>query len=180
VSARRRPRSAFSTTGREARHLTFKLIPACEEESHSKLLSMLDGRCLAQSNAIMRYLARGSRILPDGSWAQAKIDEWLFWEQYSHEPSILIAVCHFHMLYQGKPKEAREAWRVAKELDFLESALADGDWLTANTFTIADIALIAYTRLAHEGSFDLSRRPNLQAWVGRCEDLLGVVQRPGA
>ena len=87
------------------------------------------------------------------------------------------------MADQGKPKEARETWRVErgeKALDFLESALADRDWLTANTFTIADIALIAYTRLAHEGGFELSRRPNLQAWVGRCEDLLGLARRPGA
>jgi glutathione S-transferase len=139
-----------------------------------------DGRCLAQSNAIIRYLAHGSRLLPDDPWTQAKIDEWLFWEQYSHEP--YIAVCRFHMLYQGKPKEAREAWRVErgeKALDFMEGALAGCNWLAANTITIADIALIAYTRLAHEGGFELSRRPNVQAWVGRCEDLLGLARAAG-
>jgi glutathione S-transferase len=140
-----------------------------------------DGRCLAQSNAIVRYLARGSRLLPDEPWAQAKIDEWLFWEQYSHEP--YIAVCRFHMLYQGKPKQTREAWRVErgeKALDLMESALAGRDWLATSTCTIADIALIAYTRLAHEGGFELARRPNVQAWVGRCEDLLGLGRTPGA
>ena len=63
-----------------------------------------DGRCLAQSNAIIRYLARGSTLLPDDPFTQAKIEEWLFWEQYSHEP--YIAVCRFHMLYQGKSEDS--------------------------------------------------------------------------
>jgi len=87
-------------------------------------VELSDGRCLAQSNAIMRYLARGSSLLPDNAWTQAKIDEWLFWEQYSHEP--YIAVCRFQMVYQGKPKEAREAWRVErgeKALNLMESEL---------------------------------------------------------
>lgn len=138
-------------------------------------VELSDGRCLAQSNAIMRYLARGSPLLPDNAWTQAKIDEWLFWEQYSHEP--YIAVCRFHMLYQGKPKEAREAWRVErgeKALNLMESELVDRDWLAASSFTIADIALLAYTRLAPEGGFDLRVRPNLRAWVARCENVLGL------
>src|SRR6202030_765900 len=71
-----------------------------------------DGRTLAQSNAIIRYLARGSDLIPSDAFVAAKMDEWLFWEQYSHEP--YIAVCRFQMLYQGKPKEAREAWRVER------------------------------------------------------------------
>jgi glutathione S-transferase len=132
-------------------------------------------RFLAQSNAIMRYLARGSRLLPDDAWTQAKIDEWLFWEQYSHEP--YIAVCRFHMLYQRKPKEAREAWRVErgeKALNLMESELVGRDWLAAGSFTIADISLFAYTRLAPEGGFDLQSRPSLRAWVARCENVLGL------
>ena len=139
-----------------------------------------NGRFLAQSNAIMRYLARGSRLLPNDSWTQAKIDEWLFWEQYSHEP--YIAVCRFHMLYQHKPKEAREAWRVErgeKALNLMESELGGRDWLAANSFTIADIALFAYTRLAPEGGFDLQSRPNLRTWVTRCENVLGLAPNPG-
>jgi len=134
-----------------------------------------DGRCLAQSNAIMRYLARGSYLLPDDAWAQAKIDEWLFWEQYSHEP--YIAVCRFQMLYQGKPKEAREAWRVERgerALDLMESQLVDREWLATGAFTIADIALVAYSRLAHEGGFDLTGRPGVTAWIARCENALGI------
>lgn len=140
-----------------------------------------DGRRLAQSNAIMRYLARGSRLLPDNAWAQAKIDEWLFWEQYSHEP--YIAVCRYQMFYLGKRKEAREAWRVEraeKALDLMQSELAARDWLAANTFTIADIALVTYTRLAHQGGFELSVRPNVRAWVARCEDMLDLKPTPDA
>jgi glutathione S-transferase len=140
-----------------------------------------NGRRLAQSNAIMRYLARGSRLLPDNAWAQAKIDEWLYWEQYSHEP--YIAVCRYQMLYLGKPKEAREAWRVdraEKALDLMQSELAARDWLAANTFTIADIALVTYTRLAHQGGFELSGRPNVRAWVARCEDVLALKPTPDA
>jgi glutathione S-transferase len=121
----------------------------------------------------MRYLARGSSLLPDDAWAQAKINEWLFWEQYSHEP--YIAVCRFQMVYQGKPREAREAWRVErgeKALDLMNSELAEREWLAAGTFSIADIALMPYSRLAHEGGFDLSTRPHVTAWIARCEQAL--------
>src|SRR6476646_6712886 len=85
-----------------------------------------DGRALAQSNAIIRYLARGSRLIPSDAFAEAKMDEWLFWEQYSHEP--YIAVCRFHMLYLGRPKEAREEIRVRRgeaALDFMEERLKE-------------------------------------------------------
>jgi glutathione S-transferase len=129
-----------------------------------------DGRTLAQSNAIIRYLARGSRLLPDDAFAQAKVDEWLFWEQYSHEP--YIAVCRFHMLYLKRPKDAREPWRVergGKALDLMESHLAGRSFLVGDTLTIADISLLAYTRVADEGGFDLSDRPHIRSWVSACE-----------
>lgn len=129
-----------------------------------------DGRTLAQSNAIIRYLAQGSRLLPGEPFEAAKVDEWLFWEQYSHEP--YIAVCRFHMVYQGLPKETREAWRVERgeaALDQMDRHLADREWLAGSRMTIADIALLAYTRLAHEGGFDLAGRANLREWIGRGE-----------
>jgi glutathione S-transferase len=132
-----------------------------------------DGRTLAQSNAIIRYLARGSSLLPDDAFVQAKIDEWLFWEQYSHEP--YVAVCRFHMLYLKRPKAAREAWRVErgeKALDLMEAQLAGRLFLVGETLTIADIALLAYTRVAHEGGFDLTDRANLRAWIAHCEKAL--------
>lgn len=134
-----------------------------------------DGRTLAQSNAIIRYLARGSRLLPDDGFAQAKIDEWLFWEQYSHEP--YVAVCRFHMKYLGRTKAEREAWRVEraeKALDFIEQQLSGADFLAGPAVTIADVAVVAYTRLADEGGFDLAERPRTRKWIARCEDSLSI------
>jgi glutathione S-transferase len=99
----------------------------------------------------------------------------LFWEQYSHEP--YIAVCRFQMFYLGKSKEAREGWRVERgerALDLMQSALDAREFLASDAFTIADIPLLAYTRLAREGGFDLSMRPDVLAWIGRCEKELGL------
>lgn len=134
-----------------------------------------DGRALSQSNAILQYLAHGTDLLPADPYARAKVAEWLFWEQYSHEP--YIAVCRFHMVYKGEPKETREAWRVDKgenALDALERALTGRRFLVGGSMTIADIALLAYTRLAEEGGFDLATRPAVQAWISRCEASLGL------
>jgi glutathione S-transferase len=134
-----------------------------------------DGRRLAQSNAILRYLARGSVLLPDDPFVMAKVDEWLFWEQYSHEP--YVAVARFLMLYRGESAAARPADLVARgesALDFMERALAEAPMLVGSTPTIADVALLAYTRVAHEGGFSLAFRPNTQRWISECESALGI------
>jgi glutathione S-transferase len=134
-----------------------------------------DGRRLGQSNAIIRYLARDSALLPVDAFAQAKVDELLFWEQYSHEP--YIAVCRYQMFYLGKPKEAREAWRVErgeKALDYMDGRLQGCGYLVNDQLTIADISLLAYTRLATEGGFDLGAYGNVRAWIERCEKTLGL------
>lgn len=134
-----------------------------------------DGRTLAQSNAIIRYLAAGSELLPADPFLAAKVDEWLFWEQYSHEP--YVAVCRFQMHYLGKSAEQLEDWRVSRgeqALDSLEQHLSSAGWLVADRFTIADIALLAYTRLAHEGGFSLQPRPAVMQWVAACERQLGL------
>jgi glutathione S-transferase len=147
-------------------------VPAIELEG---------GRTLAQSNAIIRYLARGSRLLPDDPFVQAQIDEWLFWEQYSHEPNI--ATCRFHMVYLGKSRETRDPAKVErgeKALAFMEQQLAGRSFLVGAALTIADVALLAYTRVAHEGGFDLGGRPNVTAWIGRCADSLQLSDRRSA
>lgn len=138
-------------------------------------LQLDDGRCLAQSNAIMRYLARGSALVPQESFLQAKMDEWLFWEQYSHEPNI--AVCRFEMRYLGKPASARDPNRVARgeaALDLMELHLGAADWFVGDDATIADVALYAYTHWADEGGFDLGPRPAIRAWLGRCTEAFGA------
>ena len=115
---------------------------------------------------------------------QAKIDEWLFWEQYSHEPNV--ATCRFHMhQYLGKSKETREPGKVErgeKALDLMDQAFVAlplpcgerpgrGDvTCSRHDITIADIALIAYTRLAHEGGFDLRHDRHLRKWIARCRN----------
>jgi glutathione S-transferase len=142
-------------------------IPAVELE---------DNRCLAESNAIIRYLARGSALLPDDRYSEAKIDELLFWEQYSHEP--YVATTRYHMVYLKRSLAEREPWRVERgeaALDLMDRRLLAGrDWLVGETITIADIALLPYTRLAHEGGFSLASRPNVRAWIARCEQILGL------
>lgn len=146
-------------------------VPAVEFE---------DGRRLTQSNAILRYLARGSALLPEDAFVQALVDEWLFWEQYEHEPTV--AVCRFHMHYLGKTAESRDPARVARgerALDRMEAHLAGRDWFVSERPTVADIALRAYTQFAHEGGFDLGSRPEIRAWLERCRTGLNGAQRTG-
>jgi glutathione S-transferase len=136
-------------------------------------MELADGRTLAQSNAIIRYLAQRSRLLPDDPFTQARIDEWLFWEQYSHEP--YVATCRFHMVYLAKSRETRDPAKVErgeKALDYMERMLAGRRFLVGDTFTIADIALYAYTHVAHEGGFELGPRPQLRKWISRCDAAL--------
>lgn len=141
-------------------------------------IALGDGRVLAQSNAIIQFLAEGSALLPDDAFPRAKVNEWLFWEQYSHEP--YIAVCRFHMRYAGRSRDQREAWRVERgerALDLMEQTLQDREWFVSDRMTVADISLLAYTRLAGEGGFDLSPRRNVRAWIGRCEAALSLEPR---
>jgi glutathione S-transferase len=134
-----------------------------------------DGRTLAQSNAIIRYLARGSTLIPADAFAAAKMDEWLFWEQYSHEP--YIAVCRFHMRYLGKAASELDPDRVQRgyaALDRMEPHLAGSHFLLGDSLSLADIALLAYTRLAHEGGFGLARYPSIRRWIKDGENELGL------
>jgi len=135
-----------------------------------------DGRTLAQSNAIIRYLARGSTLMmPADAFAAAKIDEWLFWEQYSHEP--YIAVCRFHMRYLGKAASELDPDKVKRgyaALDRMEQHLAGSRFLVGDAFSLADVALLAYTRVAHEGGFDLARYPSIRRWIKDGEAQLGL------
>ncbi len=134
-----------------------------------------DGRALAQSNAIMLHLAEGSVLIPTDAFERAKMYEWLFWEQYSHEP--YVAVARFQMAYMGKPASELDAKLVERgngALSRLETQLQQTAYLVGERLTLADIALVAYTRVAHEGGFDLSLYPAVKAWVGRVEVALGL------
>ena len=134
-----------------------------------------DGRPLAQSNAILVWLAEGSQLIPQDAYARARMFEWLFWEQYSHEP--YIAVARFQVRYLGKAVsdlEPRIVERGAAALARMELQLGATPFLVGDRLTLADIACVAYTRLCHEGGFDLAAYPAVRGWVGRVEQALGV------
>ncbi|MBE0580979.1 glutathione S-transferase family protein [Devosia sp.] len=134
-----------------------------------------DGRPLAQSNAILRYLAHGSRFIPSDRYAAAKVDEWLFWEQYSHEPTV--AVARARVVYDKVATADLDPALVAranKALDRLEQALANQKFLVGDAVTIADIALLPYTRQSPQAGFDLIGRPALTRWIAACEQELGL------
>ncbi|MCP5152893.1 MAG: glutathione S-transferase family protein [Ectothiorhodospiraceae bacterium] len=139
------------------------------------VVELEDGRTLAQSNAIALWLADGTTLIPDDRWRRAKMHEWLFWEQYSHEPAV--AVCRFRVVYQGQPIASLDPTLVAKgnaALDRMQAHLEHSTWLVDPGPTLADLALVAYTRVAHEGGFDLAPRPALRAWIARTERAFGI------
>jgi glutathione S-transferase len=134
-----------------------------------------DGRTLAQSNAIIRYFARGSGFIPEDAFDAARMDEWLFWEQYSHEP--YVAVCRFQMRYLGRPASDLDPDKVRRgyaALARMEHQLAATRFLVGDSLTLADVSLLAYTRLAHEGGFHLDGYASLQRWIGEAERSLGL------
>jgi len=137
------------------------------------LMVLQDGRCLPESNAILSYLADGSGLAGDGRFTKANVMQWLFFEQYSHEP--YIATARFIAKYLGLPEDRRAEYEAKQAggqaaLEVLENHLAAHDFLVGDQFTIADITLYAYTHVADEGGFDLSEYPAVQRWLVRVSD----------
>ena len=134
-----------------------------------------DGRPLAQSNAIILHLAEGSTLIPADAYERARMLEWMFWEQYSHEP--YVAVARFQVRYLGKAAadlEPRIVERGKSALQRLEDGLLASIFLVGDSLSLADVALVAYTRVAHEGGFDLAGYPKVEAWVARVEQALKI------
>ena len=131
-----------------------------------------DGTCLAESNAILWYLAEGTPLVPDSKLARAQALQWMFFEQYSHEPNI--ATSRYIIRCLGNPPEKKEALaaRVAPgyaALGVMESHLKANDWFAGVRYSMADIALYAYTHCAGEGGFELGGFPAIRAWLARVE-----------
>lgn len=129
-----------------------------------------DGRPLAQSNAIILHLAEGSSLVPKDAFERAKMLEWMFWEQYSHEPAI--AVARFQMKELGRPREALDPKlfeRGEAALVRLEESLRGREFLVGDGVSLADIALVAYTRMAGDGGFRLADYPAVQTWIAAVE-----------
>jgi glutathione S-transferase len=134
-----------------------------------------DGRPLAESDAILVYFAEGTPYLPEDRYERAQVLQWLFFEQYSHEPHL--AVVRFLVAVSGAPPSEEELERRRRPgyaaLDAMERHLATREFLVAERYTIADIALYAYTHVAGEGGFDLAPYPAIRAWLDR------VAAQPG-
>ena len=140
------------------------------------LIELDDGRCLAESGAILVYLAEGTPFFPDERWQRAQVLQWMFFEQYSHEPYIAVARAWLHVLTgrRVEPERLREKMEGGYQaLDVMERHLAERRFFVAERYTIADIALYAYTHVAHEGDFHLGRYPHVRTWLAR------VASQPG-
>lgn len=134
-----------------------------------------DGRLLAQSNAMMVHFAEGSDLIPSDAYDRAKMFEWLFWEQYSHEPQIAVRIARKHFL--GKRDDDLDPTLLTKgnaALARMELQLKQTPFFVGDALSLADVALVAYTRRAHLGGFDLKDYPAVRRWVVRVEELLGI------
>ncbi|MEM7595001.1 MAG: glutathione S-transferase family protein [Cyanobacteria bacterium P01_A01_bin.83] len=134
------------------------------------LLEIASDKFLAESNAILYYLSQGTQFFPSDKYAQAQIMQWLFFEQYSHEPNIAtsrywISILEQPEKYQAQLQQKHQLGNAA--LEVMERHLSNKKFLVAQTYTIADIALYGYTHVAEEGGFNLQQFPNILSWLNR-------------
>jgi glutathione S-transferase len=133
-------------------------------------LQLEDGTCLAESNAILWYLAEGTRFIPAELLGRAQVLQWMFFEQYSHEPYVATPRFIKKHLPADSPRRAELSMRLEQgraALAVMEAHLATRQYFVAERYTIADIALHAYTHVAHEAGFELAPYPHLRAWLAR-------------
>jgi len=145
------------------------------------LLEIEPGQFLAESNAILFYLAEDSPFWPRQRRHRAEVLQWMFFEQYSHEPFIAVARFICTMLPAGHARRSelpRLLERGAQALDVMEQHLRGRQFFVADGYSIADIALYAYTHAADEGGFQLARYPGIKAWIGRVEAQARFVPMP--
>ena len=134
------------------------------------VLQLPDGGYLAQSNAILVYLAEGTRFWPSARLGRAQVLQWMFFEQYNHEPTIAVVrhwVAHLGKTEATEPQLAAKIAGGYRALGIMESHLAGRGFFVGDSLTVADIALYAYTHVADEGGFDLGRFPAIDAWLRR-------------
>jgi glutathione S-transferase len=139
-----------------------------------------DRTTLSESDAILCYLADGSPLMPTDRLERAQVLQWMFFEQYSHEP--FVAVARFILQFQKRPDDARLPDRIAgsyRALDVMEQHLATRTYFVGERYTVADIALYAYTHVADEANVDLARYPAIRAWLERVRSQPRHVEMPG-
>jgi glutathione S-transferase len=142
------------------------------------VLEIEPGKYLSESNAIMLYLSEGTEFLPYDRFSRAQVMQWLFFEQNSHEP--FIATARYWISILGKAEEYKDALEQKYEagyaaLGLMEEHLKSHTFFVAERYTIADICLFAYTHVANEGGFDLSRFPHIKAWIERVKAESGYI-----
>ncbi|SEL00006.1 glutathione S-transferase [Pseudoxanthomonas sp. GM95] len=140
-----------------------------------------DGSVLAESNAILCWLAEGTSLVPANAWARAQVMAWLFFEQYSHEPFVAVARFICGWTPADSPRRAdlpRLRERATEALAVMERHLQAQDWFGGQAVSIADIALFAYTHCADDGGVSLAPFPAVQAWVARMLALPQVMAMP--
>jgi glutathione S-transferase len=136
-----------------------------------------DGRALAESNAILWFFGDGTPLVPTDRYEQAQVLQWMFFEQYDHEPNIAVARFWAHVSSTPPAEGVLEARLQGghKALAAMEAHLADREFLIGDTYSIADVALYAYTHVAGEGGFELARYPAVQAWLDRVREQPGHI-----
>jgi glutathione S-transferase len=143
------------------------------------LLMLPDGRMLAESNAMLLHLAEGTPRLPADAYDRAVCYQWLFFEQYSHEPYIAVARALVHLTPGGREKAADRLPGLIRQgnraLKVMEQHLTGRDWFAGDAHSVADIALYAYTHVAEQGDFDLAPYPAIGAWLDRVAAVPGHV-----
>jgi glutathione S-transferase len=142
-------------------------------------LELEDGTFIFESNAIAWYLAEGTLLVPQGRLARAQMLQWMFFEQYSHEPYIAVARFWKHFFDKLTPQQEANLPDIMKKgyaaLDVMEKHLATNEFFVDGHYSLADVALYAYTHVAHEGDFDLARYPKITAWLARVKEQPGHV-----
>ena len=134
-----------------------------------------NGEVLSESNAIILHLAEGSALVPAAALSRARMLQWMFWEQYSHEPYIAVRRYQLHYLKRSPADlDPRLEERGADALALMQGNLGRSAYMVGDALSLADLALVAYTRMAHEGGFDLAPYPAVRAWVARVEAGLGI------
>ena len=148
------------------------------------LLVLPDGRRLAESNAMLLHLAEGTPFLPADRYERTLCYQWLFFEQYSHEPCIAVARSWLSLMPGGREKISAERLadlhaRGHKALAVMEERLGEAPWFAGDSYSVADIALYAYTHVAGDGDFDLAPYPLIRDWLGRVAAVPGHVGMDG-
>ncbi|MDD9908119.1 MAG: glutathione S-transferase family protein [Ahrensia sp.] len=175
-----KPRLLLAQLGRPFRHIS---VDTRDGDTHTDefltknpngkapLLELEDGRFLAESNAMLLHLAEGTGFLPGDAYERALVYQWLFFEQYSHEPCVAVRrslLRYDHMKPYATPERLDETLAAGnKALSVMEKQLARTEFLAGGSYSVADISLYAYTHSAEEGGFELDAFPNVSQWLHR-------------